>query len=861
MRESAYCVTLGLASVSLIAISSCPAVAMAQRTAQLTIDLPEQRLADSLRALALLSGRTILADEASLAGTRAPALRGTYSLAEALGILLAGSGLAAVPSGDGYSVGRSETGAGTSGDDMVTPENGDTAITVTGSRIRGAPVTSPVIAVTTDQMLNEGKVDLGDVVRSIPQSFGGGQNPGVGSNVPSASGVDVGGASTVNLRGLGSDATLTLINGHRLAYNGSRQGVDISALPVAMVERIEIVGDGASALYGSDAVAGVANIILRRDYEGLLTSANLGAATQGGNFRQQYGLTAGRRWGSGGFIGSYEFARNTDILTGDRSFAASRTGNTLIPAQKRNAFAGAAHQDITGSLSFEVDGLFNNRDSVLLQPNNTAGNLAISRTEKVSQSKSFSIAPSLKLNLPSGWRLALSGVYGTEDVHLWSDSYLGETKTGTIALCYCNKGSSAELAADGPLFALPGGLARIAMGLGYRYNQLFIDRGEGAPLTGRYSQDSYYGYGELSLPVISPDQKIAGIDRLNFSGALRFERYPGVGNVVTPKLGVIYAPIPDLAIKGNWGKSFRAPTLYQQYLTQSQLYYNATSLGGTSGTALMLTGGNPNLKPERATSWTATLEYKPHQVPGLGIQVGYFSTRYRDRIVTPITYFSQALSNPLYAPYVEWNPSLATIAATVANAATFYNATGLPFDASKVVAIADNTSVNAGNQRIRGVDVLADYQLDLGQRAGSLALSLNASYLHSTQTLIAGAAPTRLAGSLFNPPHWRGRASATWSLDGFSLNGTVSRTGGVEDARTVNPVAIGGQTLVDLTMRYACQQDRGPLRGLVLTVTMQNVLNDKPQTIATTTIYDTAFDTTNYSGIGRYIGFGITKAW
>jgi outer membrane receptor protein involved in Fe transport len=865
MKRSAYYATLWLASTSFVAFVPCPTVALAQQTAKIIIDLPQQRLADSLRALALLSGRTVLADDGSVADRSAPALRGSFSLEEALRRLLAGSGLAARAVEGGYVVSQSpearrESGTEANGEQAVSAPAGS-EITVTGSRIRGAPLTSPVIAVAAAQMQEQGKTELGDVVRSIPQSFGGGQNPGVGSNVPTASGIDVGGASTVNLRGLGSDATLTLINGHRLAYNGSRQGVDISALPFAMVDRIEIVADGASALYGSDAVAGVANVILRRDYDGILASANLGTSTEGGDFRQQYGLTAGKRWASGGFVGSYEFARNSQILTNDRSFTASRPGNTLIPPTKRNAFAGAAHQDLTGSLTFEVDGQFNNRDSVLVQPNNTAGNLSVSRTEKVSQSKSFSIAPALKLSLEGGWRLALSGVYGTEDVHLASNSYVGSTQTGTIPLCYCNKGSSVELAGDGPLFALPGGPAKIAMGLGYRYNELFIDRGKGNYLTGHHSQDSYYAYGELSLPVISPEQAIGWIDRLNFSGALRFEHYPGVDDVLTPKIGMIFAPVHDLALKANWGKSFRAPTLYQQYLPQSVLYYNATSLGGTSGTALLLTGGNPDLKPERATSWTATVEYKPHQLPGLGLQVGYFSTRYADRIVTPITYFSQALSNTLYAPYVERNPSLASIQDLVANSATFYNATGAAFDASRVVAIANNTSVNAGNQRIRGIDVLADYVQDLGEGGGSLALSLNASYLHSTQTLIAGAAATQLAGTLFNPPHWRGRASATWSLDGFSLNTTVSRTGGVEDQRTAGTVDVSGQTLVDLTARYAFQQAHGPLRGLVLTLTLQNLLNDEPQTIATTSIYDTSFDTTNYSGIGRYIGFGVTKAW
>src|SRR3546814_6163063 len=87
--------------------------------------------------------------------------------------------------------------------------------------------------------------------------------------------------STLNLRGLGPDATLTLINGHRIAYDGAFQGVDISAIPLAALDRLEIVADGASALYGSDAVGGVANIILLRDFDGIWSSARISGTTEG----------------------------------------------------------------------------------------------------------------------------------------------------------------------------------------------------------------------------------------------------------------------------------------------------------------------------------------------------------------------------------------------------------------------------------------------------------------------------------------------------------------------------------------------------------------------------------------------------
>jgi outer membrane receptor protein involved in Fe transport len=845
------------ASVAALILPAVPAAAQEQRQ---NYSLPAQPLAQALREVSLLSGQTIVAPAEILRGRIAPAIRGTYTLGEVVDALLVGSGLVARPVGDGLFIDRGQT----SPSDIAAGEPADGDIVVTGSRIRGAPVASPVIRVDQQAMRDSGQISLADVARSIPQNFGGGQNPGVGANVPSSSGINVGSASTINLRGLGSDATLTLLNGHRLAYNGSRQGIDISAIPLGIVDRIEVVADGASALYGSDAVAGVANIILKRDYDGVEVRADIGGSTGGGNFQQQYGAVAGKRWRSGGLIAAYEFARNTDILSDERSYAASRPGVTIYPALRRHAAALAGHQALTDRLEFTVDALFNKRWSTSGFPLNAAGDLAVSRTEQRSTSRSLAVAPALRLDLGDAWRLSLSGVYGEEKVRLHSDSFAGSTQTSAAFVCYCNSGRSAELAADGTLFRLPAGPAKLALGAGYRDNGLDAFRGANNINNVKHSQDSYYVYGELSLPFVSPAQDVAGIDRLNLSGALRYERYPGVDSVVTPKIGIIYAPFADVMIKGSWGKSFRAPTLFQQYQVRSALLYPAASLGGTypaGATALLLQGGNPALKPERARTWTATMEFTPHQLAGLRLQLGYFSTRYTDRIVTPISFQAQALSNPLYADQVSLSPGAGAVTAAIADAAQFFNVSGRPYDPANVVAIVDNSNVNAGRQSIRGVDLLADYRTDLGADGGTLTVALNATYLQSNQQLTPGAPVLPKTGTLFNPPHWRGRGSMTWSRSGLTLNAAVSRIGGVDDTRVNPAIPVGGMTTLDLTARYAFDTNHGVLSGMEVSFSVQNLFDDRPTTIATSVYSDTAYDSTNYSPIGRYVGIGVAKSW
>jgi outer membrane receptor protein involved in Fe transport len=137
-----------------------------------------------------------------------------------------------------------------------------------------------------------------------------------------------------------------------LAYTGAYQSVDVSVIPIAALDRLEIVADGASALYGSDAVAGVANVILKRDYNGLNTSARFGASTDGGNQQQEYSLVAGHRWNTGGFMVAYDFSHNTPIQASQRSYAAATSpGLSLLPSLTQHNVVLTGHKALTDSWS------------------------------------------------------------------------------------------------------------------------------------------------------------------------------------------------------------------------------------------------------------------------------------------------------------------------------------------------------------------------------------------------------------------------------------------------------------------------------------------------------------------------------
>ncbi|HEX4736687.1 MAG TPA: TonB-dependent receptor [Allosphingosinicella sp.] len=855
-----------LAAGSLAAVVSAAPV-RAQVSNEIQISLPAQDLSQSLRAVSLQTGRNVIAPDELVKGRQAPAISGPFTAEGAVRLLLAGSGLEVRRVGESLVIAAAARPPG-----GMESESGETAsgpgdtIVVTGTRIRGGPVASPVIEIGREEIRNAGQSSLGEVVRSLPQSFGGGQNPGVGTNVPASSGVDVGGGSSIDLRGLGSDATLTLLNGHRLSYSASRQSVDVSAIPLGAVERIEILADGASAIYGSDAVAGVANVILRRRFDGLETSARVGSSTDGGDFQQLYGGVAGADWRSGGIVVAYEYGSNSPIESKDRSYAATRSpGLTLSPALRHHSASLNAHQQLSDGVSIDLDGLFNRRNWNTVFPLNFAGDLSVSSGRLYSTAQSYELTPALHVDLGGDWRATVIGSYGHDRVDFAADLFFAGVKVPGGAGYYTNAAKSVEVNGDGSVFRLPGGNAKLALGGGYRMIDFAVFKGSSNFQNAQRSQDSYHAFGELSLPLVSTGQHVAFVDQLFVSAALRYENYPGIGDVATPKVGIVYAPSADFALKSSWGRSFRAPTLLQQYNPPSVSLLRAASVGGAglpaAATVLLIQGGNAALKPERAETWSATLEFHPRAVHRLKAELSYFSTRYRDRIVTPIAATAVALSNPINASLVVRNPTAAAQSAAIARAGTFVNAAGGNYDPANVVAIIDDSNVNAGRQVIDGVDLLVRYGIGLGADRGTLSLLLDAAYLKSKQQLTASQPLIALAGTLFNPPHFRTRGGLTWAVGPVMLTGIVNYSGPVTDTRFTPSARIGSITTADLTARLTTGSGAGPLRNVELSASVLNAFNAKPTAIRTTLFTDTPYDSTNYSPVGRFITFGITRKW
>ncbi|PKP94491.1 MAG: TonB-dependent receptor [Alphaproteobacteria bacterium HGW-Alphaproteobacteria-16] len=198
----------------------------------------------------------------------------------------------------------------------------DEAIVVTGSRIRGIdPVGSAVIAIDADQIMEEPVTSTNDILRRVPQVVSLGANRAGGSAQNGAANATRG--AGINLRGLSTNATLLLYDGKRLPPQGTQgQFTDPSAIPSIALGRIEVVADGTSAVYGSDAVAGVVNLILRKDFDGIEARGRYGM-TEGDYFESQAALLVGKKWDGGWIMAAGEYSKNNDLLGSELDFYTS----------------------------------------------------------------------------------------------------------------------------------------------------------------------------------------------------------------------------------------------------------------------------------------------------------------------------------------------------------------------------------------------------------------------------------------------------------------------------------------------------------------------------------------------------------
>lgn len=370
-------------------------VRIAQGEARIEFNIPEQSLADALAAWSKQSGLQILRRDTDGADLTASSVNGRLSPAEALTKLLAATGLTfefvndrtvrvapaqSAVSTISYSHGDQEnksmtvaqntepenSGEARNKGEQSEPRKGGAAdksesandapledVEVTGSRIRtllGEQNFTPMITITRADIERAGVTSIGEISRLIPQAYSqgaydgigfGGQGGGLFNSIDGSTGQAASvSRSTFNLRGLGAENTLVLVNGRRMARSGTLRGNeanDLAGIPISSIERIEVLTDGASAIYGSDAVGGVINIIQRKNYNGTEVSASyentFDTDTAVSTIGAAHSFVAGKL--SASLSGSYQhrnaFAARDRYFTATTDWTKLGGTNTLVP--------------------------------------------------------------------------------------------------------------------------------------------------------------------------------------------------------------------------------------------------------------------------------------------------------------------------------------------------------------------------------------------------------------------------------------------------------------------------------------------------------------------------------------------------
>jgi outer membrane receptor protein involved in Fe transport len=850
--------------------SAIVAVAMASpaQAQTRTFNVPAQAAAQGIPEFARQAGVQVLASGNVVTGRKTNAVIGSYSVEEGLRILLQGTGLAPGRSdGTGIiAIVRSEApGESPAGADSASPRGEELSeeIRVTGTRIRGAkPVGTPVKTYTSEEIQRSGNATLPEFAREMPENFSGSDasttfgTTGLGGADQNGGNVFYGAA--FNLRGLGPGATLTLVNGHRIASAGQDGNfVDVSLLPLSVIDRVEVLPDGASAIYGADAVAGVVNVLLKKDYDGAETSVRVRATQHGGGEELTASQLAGKSWSSGNLFVSYEYGRNYGMKSNERNFIRLPTGSDIIPKEIRNSAFAAARQEVGSSIRLDATGYYSKRDTTFV-------NTLFNRTRiNLGDAKLYGGTLGLTAALAGGWELNVSGLYSR--LNQSNEQPQVELKGGID-----NKSASLDATASGPLFELPGGSARAAISANFRSDKLHqfrILRGVRSPDVD-LDRTVYSGAAEIALPLVGKENALPLIRRLVVSGAIRIDHYSDFGTATNPKLGAEWVPVDGISVLGTYNRSFRAPALTQLNPTPAFFVLDIPDLSAPDGVTTTLFDssiGNPNLGPERSRAWTIGVEFKPPTVAGLTALVSYFDVNFRDRIAPPPIpngdIFGIYSHLDVLGTFLDYPAQIANVQAIYA-IGPVDDFTGRGVGPSDIEAIFDQRYHNIANSRLKGLDASARYAFPVGR--GEATAGAAATLLFKNEFTVGPASSTvSILNKLGQPIKTRFRGNIGWADRSLALSFALNYWGAYKNPLFSPSQKIDSWATLDFHAGYGFGARSGPLSDLTLAFDVKNIADaDPPEvSIPPSAGADIGFDPANANPLGRVFAVSVRKRW
>lgn len=425
-----------------------------------------------------------------------------------------------------------------------------------------------------------------------------------------------------------------------------------------------------------------------------------------------------------------------------------------------------------------------------------------------------------------------------------------------------SRAESVNLLAEGPLWALPAGDLRLAAGVQLR-REAFETRSTAflstpapvvtaAPEAERTVEAVF---AEARVPLAGGEGGRPGLRALDLSLAVRHERYDDFGSTTNPKVGLVWSPAEGLTVRGSWGSSFRAASLPQTRDAEATSVTFVPRADGSQVLSLYLYGGNADLQPETAETFTLGVDWRG--AGGLGLSLGYFDTDFTDRIAQPVTEnLSGALTDPALAPFV----TLVDPGADADDLALVQSYIDRPdfafagvYPATSYGAILDGRWVNTGAVRVRGVDLAARYPVSLGDHR--LTFETTASWILGYDSRATPTATSRdMVGVVGYPVRLRARSGATWTRAELSAGLHWNHVAAYED-REGTP--IDAWNTFDAQLGWS--PESGPAKGLRVALTVHNLLDEDPPFHDAPSGF--GFDPGQASLLGRTVSLQLTRRW
>ena len=599
-------------------------------------------------------------------------------------------------------------------------------VIVTGTRVSGTKARnslSPIDVISGKELVSTGQSNIRDALMQILPSIS-----------HQTQGTTVGALTdSINLRGLSPNETLVLVNGKRWhpttniqtdagPFRGSTP-VDIDLIPVSMVDHVEVLRDGASAQYGSDAVAGVVNIILKTSDRGGALSDEVGVYGEGDGFTDNLDLDRGFKFGPDAYLHaglSYRHANPTDQTGTDAQTRHDDAHWIGDPRSDRIAVALDAGDQITPGIELYDTTNYAHRDADTFQIYRLPSVLPALYPAGFSpilgiDENSYGDTLGLRGGDLAGWIWDLSSTYGGDNAsYNMRDSanttyykQFGQTDTrfllDTGASTQLTNNFDVKRAFQTDYWRFP---INVATGLEDRWETYSLGHG---------SYESYILGGSQAVPGVMPqsagtwERDVYGLyldtatkltDKWKIDVAGRLEHYTDSGDAESGKLASRYDFNRFLGVRGTISNSVRAPTLAEEHHTAATVTTSgATGELAPDSAGARLLGATP-LSPERSTNITAG--FTLHPMSRLDIEADAYQIDIRDRILDGGTY-----------------SGLAAIDAFAAEGRT------LPVGTS-ASAVSASYLTNAASTRTQGVDLTANYKPQV--KAGHLTLDASFNF-------------------------------------------------------------------------------------------------------------------------------------